>query len=207
VQIFDVTRPIRSGMPVWPGDAPCRLRWTARREDGAGYNAAELSLSVHTGTHADGPFHVQDGAARIGAAPLESYLGAAFLADVSAETALDEGWAERLLSRVRPERILIRTRCWTDPAKFPTEFQAPTAAAARILVDAGVRLFGTDAPSVDLYHSVELETHHVLCGAGVAILENLLLDLVPEGTYELIALPLRLEEADSSPVRAVLRAS
>jgi len=72
-------------------------------------------------------------------------------------------------------------------------------------VEAGLRLFGTDAPSVDLFESEELETHQVFCGAGVGILENLLLEEVPEGTYELIALPLRLEEADASPVRAVLR--
>jgi arylformamidase len=207
LQIFDITRPLRAGMPVWPGDAPCALEWTARIDHGDGCNAAALSLSVHTGTHADGPYHVVDGSARIGDAPLEAFLGPALLLDVAERTVLDEAWAEDVLSRARPARLLVRTGAWTDPDRFPTGFLAPTEGAARRLAGAGLRLFGTDAPSVDPFESTRLDAHRVFCGQGIAILENLLLDLVPAGTYELIALPLRLVDADASPVRAVLRGS
>jgi arylformamidase len=204
VQIFDITRPVHAGTPVWPGDATVRIGWTTRIADGAATNGAELCMSVHTGTHMDGPLHVLDGAPRVGDLPLEAMVGPAFLADVGG-AALDEAWAAGLLEHSRPVRLLVRTGCWGGSPDFPTSFPAPTEGAARVLVEAGVRLFGTDAPSVDPFDSVGLEAHRVFCGAGVAILENLLLDLVPPGTYELIALPLRLAEADSSPVRAVLR--
>lgn len=203
--LYDISQPVHAGTPVWPGDAPCRLAWTMRRAEGASVNVAELRLSTHTGTHADGPFHVSDEGIRIGAAPLEAYLGPARVVDVTGRSALGTAWAEALLASGRPERLLLRTGCWRDPRVFPEDFPAPEPEAAARLAAAGVRLVGTDAPSVDPFDSKQLLTHHVLGDGGVAILENLLLDGVPEGEYELIALPLRLEEVDASPVRAVLR--
>lgn len=205
MRLFDITRPVYSGMPVWPGDAPCRVGWTARIEAGGAANVSELHLGAHTGTHADGAYHVREDGVRIGHAPLEAFVGPALLVDAPAEGPLDEEWAEALLALATPDRLLVRTGCWRDPAGFPTRFAAPTEGAARLLVEAGVALYGTDAPSVDPFDSAELAAHRVFCASAVAILENLLLDDVPEGTYELIALPLRLEEADASPVRAVLR--
>jgi arylformamidase len=202
--LYDVTRPVRSRMPVWPGDAPCRVAWTSRMAEGDAANVAEIRMSAHTGTHADGPFHLCEEGARIGGAPLEAFVGEALLVDARDRDALDEEWAHEVLA-MRPERLLVRTGAWSDPEVFPTRFATPTEGAARMLVEAGVRLLGTDAPSVDPFDSADLPAHRVLCGAGVAILENLLLDGVPSGAWELIALPLRLEEADASPVRAVLR--
>lgn len=203
--LYDVTWPVREGIPVWPGDAPCVLSWTMLRSGGSSVNVAELRMSAHTGTHADGSFHVSDEGVRIGAAPLDAYLGPAVLVEVPSGGRIDAALVEEVLSRGPVERVLFRTGCWTDPEVFPTEFPAPEPDAARALVGAGVRLVGTDAPSVDPFHSRELETHNVLGAGGVAILENLMLAGVPEGRYELVALPLRLAEADASPVRAVLR--
>ena len=203
-RVIDITRPVRAGMPVWPGDAPCRLAWTGRIVDGEAANVSALSLSAHTGTHADGPFHVLEDGARIGAAPLDAYLGPALVVDAAGRESLDAAWIGEIL-RGRPERVLFRTGAWVDDDVFPTRFPALTPDAARGLVDAGVRLVGTDAPSPDPFDSPDLPAHRVLLGAGAGILENLRLDGVAPGAYELIALPLRLEEADASPVRAVLR--
>jgi arylformamidase len=68
-----------------------------------------------------------------------------------------------------------------------------------------VELVGIDTPSVDLFASQDLEAHKACLRHDVAILEGLVLDGVPPGTYELIALPLKLVGYDASPVRAVLR--
>jgi arylformamidase len=192
-------------MPVWPGDAPCRVEWTARIGAESAANVAELRCSAHTGTHADGPFHVVGGGACIGAAPLDAFIGRALVIPIPPGTALDAAWARGVIARDAPERLLIRTGAWTDPSTFPTSFPAPSPEAAQVLADAGLRLLGTDAPSVDPFDSADLPAHRVLLGAGIAVIENLLLDGVAEGEYDLIALPLRLEEADASPVRAVLR--
>lgn len=204
--IHDVSRPVGEGTPVWPGDAPCCIRWTMLRSEGSSVNVAELRMSAHTGTHADGPFHVSDQGVRIGAAPLEAYAGPAVVADARGAASIGADLVRRVLSSgSRPQRVLFRTGAWTDPAVFPTAFAAIDPQAARLLAEAGVRLVGTDAPSVDAFDSKDLPTHNVFGEAGIAILENLLLDDVADGAYELIALPLKLEEADASPVRAVLR--
>jgi arylformamidase len=204
-RIIDVTRPVVPDMPVWPGDARCAVAWTSRLDRRDPVNTAELRMSAHTGTHADGPFHVLEDGIRIGAAPLEAYLGPALVLDARGRDEIDPHWLDGALAGRRPERVLFRTGAWTDPAVFPVRSPGISPLAATYLADRGVRLVGTDAPSVDPLDSDDLPAHHVLLGGGIAILENLLLDEVDAGDYELIALPLRLEEADSSPVRAVLR--
>jgi arylformamidase len=189
-------------MPVWPGDAPCGLTWTGHvAEDGA--NVAALSCSVHTGTHADGPYHVLEDGARIGDVPLDAFIGPAHVIDAAGVGEIDAAWLDRHLP-ASCERILLRTGAWTRPDVFPTRWAALTDDAARLLVERGVRLLGTDAPSPDPLDSHHLPVHRILLGAGVAIVENLVLDDVTPGEYEMIALPLRLAEADASPVRAVL---
>jgi arylformamidase len=202
--LLDITRPVRAGMPVWPGDAPCRLRWTARRDAGDAANVAELCLSVHTGTHVDAPHHVLDEGARIGALAPETFVGPALVVEAGGLPAIGVD----LVAGLRLEagdRVLFRTGCWRGD-EFPAAFPALHPEAAGLLRSRGVRLVGTDAPSVDPFDSAELPAHRVLLGAGIPILENLLLDGAEPGRYELVALPLRLEEADASPVRALLRA-
>lgn len=205
IMLIDITRPVQQGIPVWPGDAPFHCLWTLRQADGASVNLAELRLSAHTGTHADGPFHADSAGATIGAAPPDLYIGHATLVDAPPGKVIPERWVAELLSQQAVERLLVRTGCWADPQVFPEEFPVLEPAAAARLTAAGVMLFGTDAPSVDAFHSRDLPVHHRLGEGGVAILENLLLDDVNPGSYELIALPLRVMDADSSPVRAVLR--
>lgn len=204
--LYDITRPLFAGHPVWPGDSECRIDWKARLGPGVLYNQSELRMSPHTGTHADGPFHMLADGAMIGAAPLDAYLGPARVVDATGRASLDAAWVAEVLAGGAPERLLVRTGAWTDSAVFPTQFAALEPDAVRMLVDAGLRLFGTDAPSPDPFESTDLTAHHVLLGAGAGILENVLLDGVPPGEYELIALPLRLVDAEASPVRAVLRA-
>jgi arylformamidase len=203
--LYDITRPLMAGHPVWPGDSPCRIEWKARLGPGVMYNQSELRMSPHTGTHADGPFHMLADGAFIGAAPLDAYLGPARVVDATGRASLNAAWAAEVLAAGAPERLLVRTGAWTDATVFPTRFAALDVESARMLVDAGLRLFGTDAPSPDPFDAADVPVHHVLLGAGAGILENVLLDGVPPGDYELIALPLRLVEAEASPVRAVLR--
>lgn len=203
MRIHDITRPVFAGMPVWPGDAPCSLAWTDRIARGGPANASALSCSVHTGTHADGPYHVLDGGARIGDVPLDAFLGPAHVIDATGVREIGAEWLDAHLP-TSCERLLVRTGAWTRPDAFPAAWTALSEGAARLLVGRGVRLLGIDAPSPDPVDAHDLPVHRVLLGAGVAILENLMLDGIEVGGYDLVALPLRLAEADASPVRAVL---
>jgi arylformamidase len=203
MRILDISQPLGRATAVWPGDEPFDVSWTARRADGHAVNLAALRGTVHAGTHADGFLHVADDGAPAGAMPLDAYVGRCTVLDVTGCDAVGDELVAGLDLR-RVERILFRTRAAVDETSFPETFAHVAPAAARRLASAGVRLVGTDAPSVDPADSKTLEAHHAFAAGGVAILENLVLSDVPQGEYTLVALPLRLVEADSSPVRAVL---
>ena len=202
MKIIDISQPLDSRTAVWPGDQPFELSWTLQQDQGDSVNVAAVTMSVHTGTHTDGGFHVARNGKRVGELPLDLYIGPAQVVDARGRVALDED----VLGDVDPNvtRVLFRTRDHVDPRAFPDKFLSPTPGLAQRLVRAGVRLVGSDAPSMDTVDSKTLDSHHILTAAGVAILENLVLSDVEPGVYTLIALPLKLTEADSSPVRAVL---
>lgn len=194
---------MQAGVGVWPGDQRYALDWTLRQDRGDSVNVAAITMSVHTGTHADGPHHVLSDGLRARDLPLDAFIGPARVVDIRGAAVMDERVLDGLTIE-RGARLLFRQRERVDPAEFPTDFLAPTPALAHRLVELGVRLVGTDAPSMDPFHSKSLETHRILAAAGVMTLENLLLVDVEPGDYTLIALPLALVDADSSPVRAVL---
>jgi arylformamidase len=203
MRIIDISQPLGTGTAVWPGDQPFELDWSMRQDRGDSVNVAILKLSPHTGTHTDGGFHVSPGGNLPGAMVLENYVGRARVVDVRKYQNLDESVLAEFDVANTP-RVLFRTRDAIDPGEFPGSFMAPTPGLAHKLVAAGVKLVGSDAPSMDDVDSKTLESHHIFAGAGVSTIENLVLSDVAPGEYTLIALPLKLVEADSSPVRAVL---
>lgn len=104
----------------------------------------------------------------------------------------------------RVERLLLRTGRSIAGGTFPDTWATVTPAGVHVLSQRGLRLLGVDAPSVDERESKSLETHRALFAKGITVLENLDLRGVPDGPYELIALPLRVEGLDAAPVRALL---
>lgn len=202
-RIIDISQPVGIETAVWPGDHPFDLEWTLRRSAGDAVNVAALTLSVHTGTHVDGPFHFDDDGLRPADLDLEPYIGPALVVDATDRSTLDAD-VVRGIDLATAERVLFKTRRHVDATRFPDRFAAITPELAVRLGRAGIRLVGTDAPSVDPLDSKTLDAHHALARAGIAILENLVLADVAPGAYTLIALPLKLVDADSSPVRAVL---
>ena len=149
-------------------------------------------MSAHLGTHADAPSHVLAGAANIGAVPLAPYLGPARVVLVSGRGEL--GPEELPPRSLRVPRVLFRSR--------GRAFLSPLAALR--LAENGAILVGTDASSIDPPDAEDLPAHRALLSRGIALLEHLALEAVEEGEYQLVALPLRLDELDASPVRAVL---
>lgn len=205
--IHDITQPLGPGIAVWPGDRPFRQDWSLRRERGDSVDVAAVSLSVHTGTHVDGPAHVVGGPA-VGGLELGPFYGPAAVVDarpaVAGEPPLVGPEVLDGVDAAATPRVLLRTRDAVDPGEFPPRFAALAPALARRLVADGFVLVGTDAPSVDPADSTELKAHRVLMDGGVVNVENLVLTDVAPGHYTFIGFPLRLVEADSSPVRAVL---
>ncbi len=202
-RIHDITQPLDTATAVWPGDREVEMAWTMRRERGDSVNVAALCLTVHAGTHLDGPLHFEDGGGTPADVPLEQLIGRARVIDARGRDALDADLLDGIDARAE-ERLLFRCFEEVVPGRFPEPFPAIAPALAWRLADAGVRLVATESPSVDPVDSKTLESHRLLAAGNAAIVENVVLSTVPAGRYTLVALPLRLTEADSAPVRAVL---
>lgn len=101
-------------------------------------------------------------------------------------------------------RILFKTNSFPNPNQWNNDFNALTPELIDYLVDKNVILVGIDTPSVDLANDKILKTHHQILKHDISILEGIVLTDVPEGSYILSALPLKMKNLDASPVRAVL---
>lgn len=204
--IFDVTRTISPTLAVWPGDTPFSVQPVSKVSAGESANVTTLTLSSHTGTHVDAPYHLTDGGLTLDRLSLTPYIGPATVVRVQrgAGPLLPEDFPNLHWERV--ERLLIHSEASAWPIdRFMAEYVYPSPELVDFLAEHGIVLFGTDTPSVDHPDSISLPGHHSLLSRGVAILENLLLTGVPDGQYELIALPLKIQGGDGSPVRAILR--
>jgi arylformamidase len=191
---------------VFPGDAPYSQSWAATLGPGCPVNVATLTLSPHTGAHADAPLHYSPDGAAAGALDLDTYLGPCrVIHAIGCGPLVQWHHIAHAIDATLPPRVLVRTY-----AQAPSGWDPALAAYApdtiERLANAGVRLVGIDTASIDPADSKTLDSHQVIRRRGLRVLENLVLDAVPEGDYELIALPLKLVAADASPVRAVLRA-
>jgi arylformamidase len=204
--ITDISRLLRPGTAVWPGDTPYRLAQTLRRSAGDSVNLNTLTLSVHTGSHVDSPYHVADDGETTDQLDLSAYWGPAQVVSLGkiAGPLTPADLARVDLSQA--PRLLLRTGAGDLPLEeFPHDFAYPAPELADYLGRAGIVLLGTDAPSMDAADSKSLEGHRALLRNRIAILEWLDLSRVADGLYELVALPLRIAGGDGSPVRAALR--
>ena len=209
-RIWDISQTLRTGLPVWPGDIPFELSVTGAVEDGSSVNLPRLPLSTQSGTHAECSRHVRDDAVDLAALDLTAFMGECELRDVSDAQHVDSqgivpasAVLDRLPSRV--ERLLLRTLAKPDWNVWPAGFRALDPELIEAIAARGCRLIATDAPSIDPETCKQLRSHHACHRAGMAILEGVVLDGIPEGRYELIALPLPIVGVEATPVRAVLR--
>jgi arylformamidase len=206
--IYDITVPIRSGMPVYEGDPGIEIKAWSDLARGDSANVSFLHFGAHTGTHVDAPAHFIEGARKIDALSLDVLIGPATVVHVPDEVIeIDLDFlAGCKLDQV--ERVLFRSRnstFWDED--FRKDFTHLAPEAAEKLVSMGVKLVGIDYLSIEKFHSGHHRTHLALLSKNVVIVEGLNLKDVAAGDYELICLPLKIAEGsgDGSPARAVLR--
>lgn len=204
-RIWDISPPVQDGTPVFPGDTPYRQRWAAQIAPGCPVNVSEITLSPHVGAHADAPLHYDPAGRTSGQLDLEPYLGCCRVIHAIGKGPLVT-W-EQLAHALAglPPRVLVRTYERAPVDRWDPQLAAFAAATIERLADHGVTLVGIDTASIDPAESKDLPSHQAIRRRNLRVLENLVLDDVPEGDYELIALPLKLMTADASPVRAILR--
>ena len=204
-KLWDISPPVDTSSPVFPGDTPYQQTWAAQIAPGCPVNVGAITLSPHVGAHADAPLHYDPHGSAVGSLSLASFLGPCRVVHALHAGALVR--LEHLAHALQnlPARVLIRTYAQFPRASFDPGLTALAPETVAQLADRGVQLIGIDSASIDPADSKTLPSHQAIRERGIRVLENLFLDEVPEGDYELIALPLKLMSADASPVRAVLR--
>jgi arylformamidase len=202
--IYDITPSITSNLAVWPGDTPLSREVLCAIARGDTVTLSTLRATVHLGAHADGPNHYGTNAPAIDERSLDYYLGPCQVipVDVARATRISP---EHLKINVSQPRVLFATGTYPDPQHWNADFAALSNELVDFLHEYGVITVGIDTPSVDLFESKDLPAHKAILRHDMSILEGLALKDVPEGNYELIAMPLPLAGFDASPVRAILR--
>ena len=204
-KLWDISPAVNAGAPVFPGDTAYSQTWAATIGPGCPVNVSAITLSPHVGAHADAPLHYDPDGAAIGAVSLNAFIGPCRVIHAIGCGPLVK--PEHLAHALKdlPPRVLVRVYQQQPQDQFDHALPAFAADTVEQLADLGVQLIGIDSASIDPADSKALPSHQTIRRRGLRVLENLLLDDVPEGDYELIALPLKLTTADASPVRAVLR--
>ena len=203
--IIDISLPITSEMPIWPGDPrpECLPITTIEVE---GMQVSQLTLGTHTGTHLDAPRHFIPGGRTVDLLDPGALVGLCRVIEVKSA----EGHVSRAdlqgFELQAGDRVLLKTRNSHRPAgqRFTPDFTALQPAAADYLYEQGVALVGIDGPSIDAWGAGDFPCHKRLLGADILVVENLVLRNVRAGIYGLIAAPLNLIGADGCPIRALL---
>ena len=204
-RFYDITMTIENGMISWPSDGPVRVERVRSMDDGERLNQSRLDLSAHTGTHIDAPIHFLKEGSGVDSLPLDILIGPAVVVDVPGVRAI--GASQLKMANIKPDsvRLLLKTDNgrFLGQSTFSQEFSYITPDGAGYLIDHGIRLVGIDYLSVAEYGSGEA-VHRDLLGAGIVIVEGVDLREVPAGSYNMIALPLKISMCDGAPARVVL---
>jgi len=206
-RLWDISAPVHTASPVFPGDTAYSQQWCATIGPGCPVNVSAITLSPHVGSHADAPLHYDAGGASIGDVPLDAFIGPCrVIHAIGCGPLITWEHIAHAVKDTLPARVLVRTYERMPVDRWDGQLTAYAPDTIERLADRGVVLVGIDTASIDPADSKTLDSHQVIRRRGLRVLENLVLDEVPAGDYELIALPLKLTTADASPVRAVLRA-
>lgn len=201
--IIDISPTLGPRIAVWPGDVPFTREVSMDMEDGDHLTLSAIRATLHLGAHVDAPNHYLKNGEGISSRALERYFGPCQVLQVE----LPRGARirpEHLCEEITTPRVLFHTDSFPDPESWNSDFNALSAELVEHLHEAGVELVGIDTPSIDLQEDKGLESHQAVARCDMAILEGIVLGHVVPGRYTLCALPLKLEQADASPVRAVL---
>ncbi len=203
-RIFDISPKLHSGVAVFPGDEPFSRKVVMECAKGDLFTLSSINSTVHVGAHTDAPNHYDRHGSGIDERPLDFYLGKAQVVKISAQPGERLGLRHWNHRPVLAPRVLVATGSFPNPDQWNTDFNSFSAELIEFLAKSGVKLIGIDTPSIDPGTDKTFESHHAVYAHDMAVLEGIVLEAVPEGVYELVALPLPIHQGDASPVRAVL---
>jgi len=193
MKIYDISAVITEDMTIYSDEEKIHITDIYQIKNGSPVNMKRINFTGHTGSHADVPLHFIDAGMTCEDIPLDHFYGRARLVQMP-----------HLSGNISREDLLPLYILPGDILLLNTGRKALLPDAAAYLAEKEIKTIGLDSLSVDPFDSTDFPSHHILLGHGISILEGLVLDGVPQGLYELSALPLKIKNGDGSPVRAIL---
>lgn len=193
--IIDITPTIQAASPVYPGDAALSIEVTTTSPA----RVSAFRMSPHLGAHVDAPLHLNF-PSDVSQIALSRLLGECRILHCEELHIID---SQHIPDNLSSKRVLIKTG-FVMPEQWTDDFAYLTKEAVEKLVRLGVDVVGIDTPSIDRATSETLPAHCVAIERGILILENLALSEALKDVYTLVALPLKIEGLEASPVRAIL---
>ncbi|MBC87368.1 MAG: kynurenine formamidase [Bdellovibrionaceae bacterium] len=203
-RLIDISPIVGPQTAVFPGDTPFRRTVALDMDSGDNLTLSSIQTTVHIGAHTDAPNHYSSQGPGIDCVSLEPYFGLCQVIEVSLRPSERIRPEHIVKQKIRAPRVLFKTLSFPDPNQWNNDFNSLSPELIELLAEQGVKLVGIDTPSVDPADDKILESHNCILKKDLRILEGIILTDVSEGLYELMALPLKIEGADASPVRAVL---
>jgi len=210
MKIHDISMTTTPETVTWDGtETGFSIHWNTRMSDpGAVCNVSVLTDGAHTGTHLDAPLHFIANGGTVEMLDVNVLVGPAQVVELYGRDTITAADFDGVEIVPGTERILIKTDNTRLSRKgdgvFHEDYVGIDPSGAQWLVSHGVRLIGVDYLSVGPYGPVNIETHRILLGAGLVIVETLVLDNIAPGSYTLIALPPKFQGLEGSPCRALL---
>ncbi|MCB9072782.1 MAG: cyclase family protein [Bdellovibrionaceae bacterium] len=203
-KLFDISPEVSPQIAVFPGDTPFAQKILMDCKKGDHLGLSSFTTTPHVGAHVDAPNHYHRDGKGISERSLEYYFGPCQVFEVSCPRGTRIHPADIKEHAITSARILFKTQSFPNPNQWNNDFVSLSKELIDYLAAHNVRLVGIDTPSIDLADDKELESHHAVYQHDMAILEGIVLEDVPPGKYDLVALPLKMKNLDASPVRAVL---
>ncbi|MDD1753149.1 MAG: cyclase family protein [Methanotrichaceae archaeon] len=206
-EVYDVSVLISENMVSYPGDMPYERKMISRLSDGQPYNLSALILGAHAGTHLDSPAHFLKDGKTLDQYPTKRFIMPAHVVSIKDESSIGP-WCLKDIKIEKGDALLFKTQNsrigLMRRNSFSKKYVYMSKAAAELCVEMGVNLVGIDYLSIDRYGEESVPAHKSLLGKDVLILEGIDLAEVPEGSYTLFCLPLRIKDSEGAPARAVL---
>lgn len=206
MKYIDISLTINKELPLWPGSRKIMIRRTMSIKKNDQANVSWIGMDVHTGTHIDAPKHFINNGIAVDEICLDKLIGNCYVCDLGNRKCIDADFLESVHLPAGIDRIIFKTKnskLWNDK-KFNKDFVALTPCGAEWIIRKGICLVGIDYLSIQNFQEQNNKTHKILLEKEVVVIEGLILDKVKEGIYKLIALPIKINNSDGSPVRAVL---
>lgn len=201
-QYIDISPVLRREIAVFPGDTPFERTVNMSFKEGQHLDLSDVRTTLHVGAHTDAPSHYHLEGKTIEERDLSLYMGPCQVIEVKGKPSRIK--PEDVKEKIMAPRVLFKTNSFPDPDQWNDDFSALSPELIHFLKKENVVLVGIDTPSVDPATDKTLVSHKAIYENDMAILEGIVLTNVASGIYQLIALPLRIEGADASPVRAIL---